>query len=149
MGSHYIYISSCIINKLKHDKVKYNKSRIGTSRKSLGLSASRPGGVIIKVLKVFRFLLTRPEGPTHRAPQQDILVVGNDQDDVARFGGCFRTPDAAGEQRQEGDGCEVSSSSAPRRSRSAHRTCHQGLRTTMGTHTHTYAHSHTRPATFS
>lgn len=58
---------------------------------------------------------------THHAPQQGVLVVGHDQDDVAEFAARLRALDAAGEQREEQrDGCAALS-------RGARRTFHRGL----------------------
>lgn len=68
-------------------------------------------------------------GSTHHPAQQDVLVVGHDEDDVARFGAARfrRTPDAAGEQRrQQRDGRSVASLRGDGRSVSAPQTCHVG-----------------------
>lgn len=60
---------------------------------------------------------------THHPPQLNVLVVGEDEDDVARLG-TVRTPDAAGEQRPEQQHCEASLP-ASRLSGSAHQHRHQ------------------------
>lgn len=60
----------------------------------------------------------------------NILVVGNDEDDVAWLGAWFRAPDATGEQRREQRETREGSSLPLCRSRSAHQTrheCFQGL----------------------
>lgn len=55
----------------------------------------------------------------------NILVVGNDEDDVARLGAWFRAPDATGEQRREQRETREVSSLPLCRSRSAHQTRHE------------------------
>lgn len=74
---------------------------------------------------------------THHPPQLNVLVVGQDQHDVARFG-TSRTPDAAGEQREERGGRgDLSSPPASSGSSSDPRTCHRRVRCSTRRHSAT------------
>lgn len=91
-----------------------------------------------KSVKYFFFPLS-----THQSPQQNVLVVSHDKDDVALFWLRFRAPDATGEQRcqQHCDGCRGSSPPAWGSSGSGVLDCHWVTSAPPDTHTHTDAHS--------
>lgn len=96
----------------------------------------------VKLVKVCWFLFFPP---THQSPQQNVLVVGHDQDDVAGFCTRSRTPDATGEQRwqQHCDGCGGSSPPASGSSGSDILDCHRVTSAPPNTHTNTHWHTRT------
>lgn len=81
---------------------------------------------------------------THQSPQQNVLVVGHDQDDVARLHARSRTPDATGEQRwqQHCHGCGGSSLPACGSSGSHILDCHWVTSAPPVTHRQIQTHTH-------